>query len=62
MSRSWSGRSARSRLAKLGESAAELHDFLVTLVTQLFEAEDQAKKAEKKGAQATAAVLASVRV
>ena len=61
MSRSWSGRSARSRLEELGESAAELLT-LVALVTQLFEAEDQAKKAEKKGALATAAVLASVRV
>jgi hypothetical protein len=50
-------------LAELGESAAELHTLLVTLVTQLFEAEDQAKKAEKNGAQATAALLlASVQV
>jgi hypothetical protein len=30
------------------------------LVTQLFEAEDQAKKADKKDAKATAALLASV--
>ncbi len=30
------------------------------LVTQLFEAEDQAKKANKKDAKATAALLASV--
>ena len=49
-------------MAKPGQGNTELHEFLVTLVTQLFEAEDQAKKAEKKGAQATAAVLASVRV
>jgi hypothetical protein len=38
----------------------ELHEFLVTLVTQLFEAEAQAKKADKKEAQATAALLATV--
>ncbi len=47
--RSWANQPRNSKL-------------LVTLVTQLFEAEDQAKTAEKKGAQATAAVLASVRV
>ena len=52
-SRSWSGRLARSRLAKLGR--------LVTLVPQLLEAEDQAEKADTTGAQATAAVLSSVR-
>jgi hypothetical protein len=53
-SRSLSGRLARSRLAKLGR--------LVTLVPQLLEAEDQAEKADETGAQATAAVLASVQV
>jgi hypothetical protein len=47
-------------LAKLGTSTAELRAFLVTLVTQLFEAEAQAKTADKKEAQATAALLASV--
>jgi hypothetical protein len=39
---------------------SQLHDFLVTLVTQLFEAEAQAKKADKNEAQARAALLASV--
>jgi hypothetical protein len=53
-SRSLSCRLARSRLAKLGR--------LVTLVPQLLEAEDQAEKADETGAQATAAVLASVQV
>ena len=43
-----------------GQGNPELHEFLVTLVTQLFEAEAQAKKADKKEAQATAALLATV--
>ncbi len=43
-----------------GQGNPELHEFLVTLVTQLFEAEAQAKKADKKEAQATAALLANV--
>ena len=43
-----------------GQCNPELHEFLVTLVTQLFEAEAQAKKADKKEAQATAALLATV--
>ena len=43
-----------------GQDNPELHEFLVTLVTQLFEAEAQAKKADKKEAQATAALLATV--
>ena len=38
----------------------QLHELLVTLVTQLFEAEAQANKADKKEAQATAALLATV--
>jgi hypothetical protein len=47
-------------MAKPGQGNTELHEFLVTLVTQLFEAEAQAKKADKKEAQATAALLATV--
>ena len=47
-------------MAKPGQGNTELHEFLVTLVTQLFEAEAQAKKADKKEAQATAALLANV--
>jgi hypothetical protein len=43
-----------------GQGNPELHEFLVTLVTQLFEAEAQAKKADKKEALATAALLANV--
>ena len=43
-----------------GQGNPELHEFLVTLVTQLFEAEAQAKKADKKEAQATSALLATV--
>ena len=47
-------------LGEAGQGNPELHEFLVTLVTQLFEAEAQAKKADKKEAQATAALLANV--
>ena len=47
-------------LGVAGQGNPELHEFLVTLVTQLFEAEAQAKKADKKEAQATAALLATV--
>ena len=47
-------------LGGAGQGNPELHEFLVTLVTQLFEAEAQAKKADKKEAQATAALLATV--
>ena len=47
-------------MAKPGQGNTELHEFMVTLVTQLFEAEAQAKKADKKEAQATAALLATV--
>jgi hypothetical protein len=47
-------------LGEAGQGNPELHEFLVTLVTQLFEAEAQAKKADKKEAQATAALLATV--
>ena len=47
-------------LGGAGQVNTELHEFLVTLVTQLFEAEAQAKKADKKEAQATAALLATV--
>ena len=47
-------------LGEAGQDSPELHEFLVTLVTQLFEAEAQAKKADKKEAQATAALLATV--
>jgi hypothetical protein len=47
-------------LGGAGQVNPELHEFLVTLVTQLFEAEAQAKKADKKEAQATAALLANV--
>ena len=47
-------------LGGAGQGNPELHEFLVTLVTQLFEAEAQAKKADKKEAQATAALLANV--
>jgi hypothetical protein len=58
-SKSWSGRSVRSH-GEAGQGNPELHEFLVTLVTQLFEAEAQAKTADKKEAQATAALLATV--
>ena len=47
-------------LGGAGQGNPELQEFLVTLVTQLFEAEAQAKKADKKEAQATAALLANV--
>ena len=47
-------------LGGAGQGNPELHEFLVTLVTQLFEAEAQAKTADKKEAQATAALLANV--
>ena len=47
-------------LGESGQVNSHLHEFVVTLVTQLFEAEDQAEKAHKKCAQATAALLASV--
>ena len=43
-----------------GQGNPELNEFLVTLVTQLLEAEAQAKTADKKEAQATAALLATV--
>ena len=47
-------------LGESGQVDSHLHEFVVTLVTQLFEAEDQARKADKKCTQATAALLASV--
>ena len=50
----------KTSLGEAGQVNNQLHDFLVTLVTQLFEAEAQAKKADKNEAQARAALLASV--
>jgi len=47
-------------LGEAGQVNTELHEFLVTLVTQLFEAEAEAKKADKREAQATAALLATM--
>jgi hypothetical protein len=43
-----------------GQGNPELHEFLVTLVTQLLEAEEKAKKADEKEVQAKAALLANV--
>ena len=47
-------------LGEAGQVKRQLHDFLITLVTQLLEAEDQVEKADTTSAEATAAVLSSV--